>query len=219
MNLFFTDNEVALLKSEMNRVITHSRKKLADPASQHLQDQLERRLIIATSVAKKLNHINDDVKKLPDSAKQKMLNDFNPKVLLIDDMEMTRKVGKSYLSELGFKRIDMAADGVKALQLMYQAFKKNDPYHLVISDWEMPKMSGVELLERVRNDDDLWRTPFFLITGLTDKKYIVEAINKGVSGYITKPINQQIMQSKFEEYLKAPADLLGTDDALGAVDL
>mgnify|MGYP000323579376 CR=1 FL=1 len=62
-------------------------------------------------------------------------------------------------------------------------------------------MSGLELLKKVRTDKNLWRTPLYLISGLSDKKYIVKGINLGATGYMVKPINHQMVKQKFSDFL------------------
>jgi len=103
--------------------------------------------------------------------------------------------------ECGFKNVDLAEDGSDAFRMMNNAFDNDKPYSLVISDWEMPKVTGIDLLKMTRTDANLWRTPFYLLTSLSDKKYIVESLNLGVTGYMVKPVNQKMITEKFKDYL------------------
>ena len=112
-----------------------------------------------------------------------------------------RKIYLHYFLECGFKNVDLAPDGYRSFLMIKQAFEKGKAYNLVISDWEMPKVSGLELLKMTRTDKDLWRTPFYLISALNDKKHIVHGINTGATGYMVKPVNQKMIIDKFKDYL------------------
>lgn len=102
---------------------------------------------------------------------------------------------------LGLKNVDMAEDGHKGFLMLKNAHKHKKPYDLVVSDWEMPRMTGLELLKKVRTDSELWRTPLYLISSLSEQQHIVKALNMGATGYLTKPVNQNMVKSKFSEYL------------------
>jgi two-component system chemotaxis response regulator CheY len=65
----------------------------------------------------------------------------------------------------------------------------------------MPKVTGLELLKMVRTDNDLWRVPFYLVSSLSEKRYIVNGINMGATGYMVKPVNQKMIVDSFKEYL------------------
>ena len=108
------------------------------------------------------------------------------KILVVDDSKVMRQIIMNNLKQLGFKMENMTeaedgAGGLKALQA--------NPVDLVISDWNMPKMTGMEFLKAVRADDNLKGTPFMMVTSETEKEKIMEAVQAGVSQYIVKPFN------------------------------
>ncbi len=123
------------------------------------------------------------------------------KVLLVDDIESMRNVVKHFLHEAGFEFVDTVSSAPMALKSLKQAFDSKKPYTLVISDWEMPKISGFELLKKVRTDDDLATTPFYLLTSVSDKKSIKVAIDAGVTGYMIKPVNTNVLKVHLKMYL------------------
>ncbi len=188
----FNHKEASFLAKELKQFIKRIQTKLADPTVEGtVRERLEDRLITTVSIVNKVAHLE------PDQGVSK----GDAKLLIVDDVESMRKVHRHYFMAVGFKKVDLAADGKHALSLMHSAADKGSPYDLVISDWEMPKMSGTELLKAVRMDDALWRTPFYLISSNSDKKQIMNAINLGATGYLVKPVNQKTVQDKFAGYL------------------
>ncbi len=121
----------------------------------------------------------------------------NIKILIVDDFSTMRRIEKNILRQLGFKNIDEAEDGQMALQKL-----KSDKYDLVITDWNMPKMSGLELLKAIRADEELKHIPVLMVTAEAKKENIIDAIKAGVSNYIVKPFNAQTMKEKLEKILK-----------------
>jgi two-component system chemotaxis response regulator CheY len=133
----FTPKEITFLKTELNGYIDKAQQWLdkedIDPAR---REQIESRLITTVSIVNKLEHT-----KAEDEEKSQLV-----RVLIVDDTESMRGIVKHFFSECGFKQIDVAEDGVRALSMMKRAYQEKDPYKLVISDWEMPNMTGLELL-------------------------------------------------------------------------
>jgi two-component system sensor histidine kinase/response regulator len=103
-------------------------------------------------------------------------------ILIVDDFETMRKVTASQLASLGLDKADTASDGVEALRMM-----EKKRYDLVISDWNMPNMTGIDLLRNVRAHDKLANTPFVMITAEAERAKIIEAIACGVSDLLVKP--------------------------------
>ena len=122
-------------------------------------------------------------------------------LIIVDDVHSIRELHKHLLTNMGFKSIELAADGKQALEMLNQAEQNGKAFGLVISDWEMPTMNGIELLKAVRISKNLWRTPLYLLTGIVDRNKIIEAITLGVTGYITKPISPKMFDLKFRDYL------------------
>jgi len=119
------------------------------------------------------------------------------KVLVVDDSSVMRQIIKKNLKELGFHDISDAEDGVAALKKLGES-----PFDLVVSDWNMPKMTGIEFLKEVRKDSSLKGTAFIMVTSEADKSKIVEAVEAGVSQYIVKPFNANQLEEKIKSIFK-----------------
>lgn len=117
---------------------------------------------------------------------------FDPstKILVIDDMMAMRKVVKKILKDLGFSDIHEAADGNLAWDLI-----QTEKFGLVISDWNMPNCSGLELLKRVR-DSQFKDVPFILVTAEAEAHQVSQAISSGVDQYVVKPFTQDGLKTK-----------------------
>lgn len=122
----------------------------------------------------------------------------NMKILVVDDFATMRKIIKNILGQLGFKNIIEADDGTTAWEIL-----QKEPVDLIISDWNMPKMSGLELLKKVRGDDKLKDTPFLMVTAEAQKEYIIEAAKYRVSQYIVKPFTPETLKEKLEKIFGA----------------
>ncbi|MBX3017755.1 MAG: response regulator [Bdellovibrionaceae bacterium] len=121
------------------------------------------------------------------------------KVLVVDDMPTIRDLVKNQLKALGFKNIVEASDGEAGLNLVMNAASVGLPIELIVSDWNMPKMTGLEFLRQVRASESLGKTPFILLTSESERDQVTEAILAGVSQYIVKPFAAK----SFEEKLRA----------------
>ena len=110
---------------------------------------------------------------------------FNPntRILVVDDMMTMRKIVVKICKELGFTDITEANDGIKGWEAISSA---NPPFGLVISDWNMPNCTGLDLLKRVRGDQRFATLPFVMVTAEAEQHQIAEAIKSGVSNYIIK---------------------------------
>jgi len=117
--------------------------------------------------------------------------DVNMKVLIVDDFATMRRIVKNILRQLGFTNISEADDGKTALRAL-----KKEKFDLILSDWNMPEMPGIELLKAVRADDELKDIPFLMVTAEAEKGNIVEAVKLGVSNYIVKPFTAETMSEK-----------------------
>ena len=122
-----------------------------------------------------------------------MALDFNMPVLVVDDYRTMVRIIRNFLRQLGFEDVDGASDGSAALEMMHEK-----DYGLVISDWNMAPMTGYDLLREVRNDDDLSRTPFIMVTADGTSENQVAAKRAGVSDYLLKPFNAATLRSKIE---------------------
>ncbi len=123
-----------------------------------------------------------------------MAIDPNIKILVVDDFSTMRKIIRNILTQLGFKNILEADDGTTALEIL-----KKEKVDLIISDWNMPKMSGLELLKAVRSDENLKDIPFVMVTAEAQKENILEAIKYKVNQYIVKPFTPETLKEKLEK--------------------
>ena len=122
---------------------------------------------------------------------------MNIKVLVVDDFATMRRIVKNVLKQIGFTKIVEADDGSTALAVL-----KNDKVDLIISDWNMPKVTGLELLKAVRGDDSMKNIPFLMVTAEGQKDNIVQAVQAGVSNYVVKPFTPETIQEKLEQMFK-----------------
>jgi two-component system chemotaxis response regulator CheY len=120
------------------------------------------------------------------------------KILVVDDMSTMRRIEKNILKELGFSNIEEAENGSEALTKL-----RANPCDLVVSDWNMPVMSGIELLRNIRADAGLKHIPVLMVTAEAQKENLVEAIQAGVSNYIVKPFTADTIKQKLEKIFAA----------------
>lgn len=120
-----------------------------------------------------------------------MAVDLNMPVLIVDDYKTMLRIIRNLLKQLGFNNVDEATDGSMAIQMM-----RSRPYGLVISDWNMEPMTGLQLLKEVRKDDKMKETPFIMITAESKTENVVAAKQAGVNNYIVKPFNAATLKGK-----------------------
>ena len=118
------------------------------------------------------------------------------RILVADDMPTIRDLVKGQLKNMGFKAIFEAADGEQALQTLVANYSAGTPIQLVISDWNMPKMTGLEFLKQVRASGQWENLPFVLLTSESERDQVTEAILAGVSQYVVKPFAAKIFEEK-----------------------
>lgn len=131
--------------------------------------------------------------------------DKGTRVLIIDDMMTMRKIVTKACKELGFTDLIDAVDGQKGWEALQSSVP---PVGLVISDWNMPNCSGIDLLRRVRADGRFKNVPFVLLTAESESKQVAEAVKAGVDQYIVKPFTPELLQKKLEETYKKVAGRL-----------
>jgi two-component system chemotaxis response regulator CheY len=120
--------------------------------------------------------------------------DLNMKVLVVDDFATMRRIVKNILKQIGFTNIFEAEDGKSALKML-----QSDKFDLIMCDWNMPEMPGIELLGKVRADEQLKGTPFVMVTAEAQKENIIEAVKSGVNSYIVKPFTAEIVEQKLKK--------------------
>ena len=121
--------------------------------------------------------------------------DANTKVLVVDDMMTMRKIVSRACKDLGLKDIVTANDGKMAWDILASG---DENVGLVISDWNMPNMSGLELLKSVRADKNLKSLPFLMVTAEAEQAQIMEAIASGVDSYVVKPFTPASLKEKLQ---------------------
>ena len=117
-------------------------------------------------------------------------------ILIVEDMVSLRELLKSNLRQLGYKHIAEAADGREAYQAMIATKASGKSFDLVISDWNMPVVTGLELLKLVRSIPDWKDLPFLLLTTENEKAKVMEAVMAKVSNYMVKPVTAQTLEEK-----------------------
>jgi two-component system chemotaxis response regulator CheY len=122
---------------------------------------------------------------------------FHPatKILVVDDMAMMRKAVIKFCKDFGFTDFTEAKDGAEAWTALSGA---NPPFGLIISDWNMPVCTGIDLLKRLRADGRIGKTPMILVTAEKEKVQVVEALKAGVSGYVVKPFTVESLKEQLE---------------------
>ncbi len=123
---------------------------------------------------------------------------MNPQArfLVVDDFAPMREIVRKVLQDMGYEHIHEANDGATALPLL-----KSLPFDLLITDWTMPKLPGIELVRAVRRDPQLARLPVLMVTAEVKRDQIVEATHAGVNGYILKPFTEQALTAKVNKIL------------------
>jgi len=119
--------------------------------------------------------------------------DQNMKILTVDDFSTMWRIIKNMLRQLGYNNIVEAEDGAAALSLL-----QREKVDFVISDWNMPHMSGLDLLKAIRADENLKPIPFLLVTAEALKEYVVEAVKAGVDNYVVKPFTAETLKEKID---------------------
>jgi two-component system chemotaxis response regulator CheY len=125
-----------------------------------------------------------------------MAVDMNMQILIVDDYKTMLRIIRNLLKQLGFNNVDDAIDGSDALTKM-----RGKDYDLVISDWNMEPMTGIQLLREVRADERMQNIPFIMITAESKTENVIAAKQAGVSNYIVKPFNAATLKAKLTSVL------------------
>ncbi len=120
------------------------------------------------------------------------------KILAVDDSATMRRIVKNQLKQVGYEDVDEATNGREALGMLNRT-----KYDLVITDWNMPEMSGLDLVTEVRKADGTKALPVLMVTTMSAKEDIVTAIKAGVNNYIVKPFDAPTLQAKIAQLLSA----------------
>lgn len=118
----------------------------------------------------------------------------NMRVLIVDDFSTMRRIIKNILRQLGFNNIVEADDGTSAWDILTK-----DQIDFIISDWNMPQMTGIELLRKVRASEEFGDLPFLMVTAEAQQENIIEAVQAKVSNYIVKPFTAETLGQKINK--------------------
>ena len=124
-----------------------------------------------------------------------MALDLSMRILVVDDFSTMRRIIKNILKQIGFTNVDEAENGQAALAKIGDGGN----YDFVISDWNMPEMTGIELLKLVRANESTKDLPFLMVTAEAKKENVVEAVKAGVNNYIVKPFTAEVLQEKISK--------------------
>lgn len=125
---------------------------------------------------------------------ERLVADKNLKFLIVDDFSTMRRIVRNSLKELGYTNVDEAEDGVAALTKL-----SSSHFDFVVSDWNMPNMTGIELLKAIRADANLKSLPVLMVTAEAKKENIDEAAESGANGYVLKPFTTATLEQKLNE--------------------
>ncbi|HDQ40177.1 MAG TPA: response regulator [Desulfonatronum sp.] len=123
-----------------------------------------------------------------------MSYDKNMRVLVVDDFSTMRRIIKNIMRQLGFNNIVEADDGTTAWEIL-----NKDRIDFIISDWNMPKMTGIDLLRKVRASEEFADLPFLMVTAEGLQENIIEAVQAKVSNYIVKPFTPETLGQKIDK--------------------
>lgn len=116
------------------------------------------------------------------------------KILIVDDFSTMRRIIKNLLRDLGFANTAEADDGQTALPML-----KSQHFDFVVTDWNMPGMTGIDLLKAIRADEKLRSIPVLMVTAEAKREQIIEAAQAGVNGYVVKPFTAAVLKEKIEK--------------------
>jgi two-component system chemotaxis response regulator CheY len=192
----FVKSELAIIRAAMKDFLEKTQHELHQEGVSELEKQAGEQLLIQSMAIK--NKITNLIPEVAPNADK--LHEKDP-VLVVDDDMISREMAVNSMWEMGFANVHSAKDGFEAQSLLKKLQSQNQEVKLILCDWNMPKMSGLELLKIVRKDAVLWDVPFFLITANRDKAHILTAIKSGVSGYIMKPVAHAQLVEKLKRYI------------------
>jgi two-component system, chemotaxis family, chemotaxis protein CheY len=122
------------------------------------------------------------------------MNDPKTKFLVVDDFPTMRRIIRNLLKELGFNNVDEAEDGVAGLAKL-----RSGDFHFVVSDWNMPNMTGLDMLKEIRADAQLKHLPVLMVTAEAKKENIIAAAQAGANGYVVKPFTAATLDEKLKK--------------------
>ena len=125
------------------------------------------------------------------------------RILVVDDLEIGRQVLKSALASLGFDTVDEAHDGIDALRVISQLVESNKAPSVILCDWKMPGLDGLQVLQALLKQPATSLIPFIMLTAEEDNESILAAMSAGASDYIVKPVGLDTLERKIRRWLPA----------------
>lgn len=121
------------------------------------------------------------------------------KILVVDDMSTMRKIVRNMLTKMGHTNIEEAEDGDPAWKMLNEANAAGKPFDFVVSDWNMPVMTGLDLLKNIRTSEIFKKLPFLMVTAEAEQANVVIAVKAGVSNFVVKPFSIQVLKEKIDK--------------------
>jgi two-component system chemotaxis response regulator CheY len=122
------------------------------------------------------------------------MSDLKMKILVVDDFSTMRRIVKNLLKQLGYENIEEAEDGAQGYSKL-----KNGGFGFVVSDWNMPNLDGLGMLQKIRSDPELKDLPVLMVTAEAEKEKVITAIQAGVNNYIVKPFSGEVLKEKIDK--------------------
>ena len=121
------------------------------------------------------------------------------KILVIDDMSTMRKIVRKMLNKMGYSNIEEADDGDPAWKMINEASDAGQPFDFIVSDWNMPVLTGLDLLKNIRSSEKFKKLPFLMVTAEAEQANVVIAVKAGVSNFVVKPFSIQTLKEKIDK--------------------
>lgn len=196
----FSEDELVAIQAAIEASIKEAKLHLGptEDASASLSSA-DTDLRVLLSIKDKLtNRIPGEVSRPSDAPGAKQ-NFYNRHILLVDDNESIRKHMTLILKKHGFNKFDEAEDGYVAIEKIK---KKAIPYDLILCDMNMPVISGIDVLRSIKEEDRWSKIPFIMVTTESNKEILVKAIKAGVSDFVAKPVNEELLMQKIATLLQ-----------------
>lgn len=121
--------------------------------------------------------------------------------LVVDDLASMTQLISGQLKEIGFSNVKTALDGQPAWEILEEMHENEEPIEFLLVDWNMPKMTGIDLLKKCRADERFKNLPFLMVTAENNKDNIIAAVEAGVSNYVVKPFSREVLREKISKIL------------------
>lgn len=123
------------------------------------------------------------------------------KILIVEDQLAARQILSTALRAQSIPLIDMAVDGQIARDMIEQAYAQGTPYHIVFLDWDIPKITGIDLLKHFRGNSEYGKTAFVMVTSMSLQAQVLDAVKSGATAYMVKPVSPVSIAARFNEII------------------